>query len=134
VASVSEKQKITASISSAASLSAKINVGGTVEVPLPWVAISTEQPSADSEAIIWVNPADSEFVLRLLVDGEWEAVPAIQGEKGDKGDQGIQGPVGPQGEKGDSPVVGVDYFTDDDKQEIINTVLEKLPSAESVSV
>ena len=59
-----------------------------------------------------------------------------KGDKGDKGDTGVQGPrgytgaqgerglkgdIGPQGPKGDAgrtPVVGVDYFTEADKQEI----------------
>ena len=51
--------------------------------------------------------------------------------KGPQGDQGIQGPVGPQGiqgEKGDrgddgySPIRGTDYWTEEDKSEILNDV------------
>lgn len=42
-----------------------------------------------------------------------------------------RGEIGPQGEKGDTPEVGVDYFTEEDKQEIITQVapLVKIPSA-----
>lgn len=40
---------------------------------------------------------------------------------------------GAKGEKGDSPVVGVDYFTADDKQEIVADVLASLPNASGVS-
>ncbi len=69
----------------------------------------------------------------------------IQGEKGDKGEQGYQGPIGPKGlkgEKGDkgdrgadgySPVKGVDYYTDTEKenlvQEITNTVNKDINNA-----
>lgn len=39
-----------------------------------------------------------------------------------------------KGEKGDAPQKGVDYFTDADKEEIINSLLDMLPIAENVSV
>ena len=42
---------------------------------------------------------------------------AVKGEKGDKGDKG---------EKGDTPVKGVDYYTEADKQEIKDDVLDDL--------
>ena len=95
-----------------ASVTTKINVGGTVEVPLEWVVISTTQPAAESPAIIWVNPEDTTFTEYIKVDGEWRGVPGftgpvgpqgeqgIQGPKGDKGEQGIQGPKGDKGEDG----------------------------------
>ena len=47
--------------------------------------------------------------------------------KGDKGDTGAQGP------KGDSPVRGVDYWTDSDKAEIVADVLASIPVAEGGS-
>ncbi len=59
-----------------------------------------------------------------------------QGEKGDKGDTGEQGPqgeVGPKGDKGDKPVKGTDYFTDADKAEIVQTVLNQIPSGDNTS-
>ena len=40
-------------------------------------------------------------------------IPAIKGDKGDPGK---------------SPVVGVDYFTDADKQEIVEAVLAAMPT------
>lgn len=42
----------------------------------------------------------------------------------------FDGPRGIQGEKGDPPVRGVDYWTDEDKQEIVDDVLGALPVAE----
>lgn len=70
-----------------------------------------------------------------------------QGPKGDKGDpftyedftqeqlqsligpQGLQGEPGqqgPQGEPGHTPIKGVDYWTEQDKQEIIQAVLDAI--------
>lgn len=60
----------------------------------------------------------------------------IQGEKGEKGETGAKGDKGETGEKGQdgkTPVKGVDYFTDADKQEIVQLVLNDLPSSEGVS-
>lgn len=48
-------------------------------------------------------------------------------EKGEKGKDGQNG------NDGKTPIKGTDYYTDADKQEIINLVLEALPSAEGVS-
>lgn len=65
-----------------------------------------------------------------------------KGDKGDTGDIGPQGPQGYQGEKGDTgekgadgytPQRGVDYWTEDDKGEIVNAVLNALPNYEEVA-
>lgn len=48
-------------------------------------------------------------------DGNISSVPAIKGDKGY------------------TPVKGIDYFTDADKQEIINAVLAALPNGDEVS-
>ena len=51
--------------------------------------------------------------------------------RGPEGPQGIQGEPGPAGT---TPTRGVDYWTNEDKTEIINSVLAALPAAEGVSV
>ena len=43
----------------------------------------------------------------------------IQGPIGQTGAQGEQGPAGPAGENGITPVKGVDYFTSEDKAEML---------------
>ena len=85
-----------------------------------------------------------------------EQLEALKGQKGDKGDPGIQGetgaqgPAGPKGdqgltgpkgdkgdpgEKGDTgaaghtPVLGVDYFTEKDKNELVNAILAALTAS-----
>ena len=95
--------------------------------------------------------------------GKYIPVPAMQGPQGPKGDTGATGPqgpkgdtgaTGPQGPKGDTgpagpkgdtgdvgpagpagytPVKGTDYFTEEDKTEMVNAVLAALPAAEGVS-
>lgn len=47
----------------------------------------------------------------------------VQGEKGETGEQGPQGEIGPKGEDGTTPVKGTDYFTEEDKNEIIEAVV-----------
>lgn len=62
--------------------------------------------------------------------------PGTPGEKGDQGIPGIQGEKGEPGEKGekgdkgDVPVKGVDYYTEEDKDEIINDVTEVISKNE----
>lgn len=46
--------------------------------------------------------------VRANPDAPWTAVPALVGPRGEKGNTGEQGP------KGDTPVKGVDYFTEED--------------------
>ena len=56
-----------------------------------------------------------------------------QGPQGPKGDKGDKGDVGPAGPAGHTPVKGTDYFTEEDKTEMVNAVLAALPAAEGVS-
>lgn len=53
-----------------------------------------------------------------------------QGEQGPAGADGAEGPQGPQGEQGPpgkTPIKGVDYWTEEDKQQIIQDVIAELP-------
>ena len=65
-----------------------------------------------------------------------------RGEKGDRGEKGATGATGatgstgargPKGDDGYSPVRGKDYWTNNDKDEIVDAVLEALPAAEDYS-
>ena len=55
-----------------------------------------------------------------------------QGIQGPKGDTGDVGPQGPAGQNGYTPQKGIDYFTEADKQELVQDVLNALPNAEEV--
>ena len=51
------------------------------------------------------------------------------GPQGPKGDTGPAGPKGDKGDKGDNtPVKGIDYWTSEDKQEIVQDVLDAMPT------
>ena len=51
-----------------------------------------------------------------------QGVQGIQGERGIQGPQGIQGDKGDKGDPGHTPVRGVDYYTEDDKQELLEEI------------
>ncbi len=53
-------------------------------------------------------------------------VQGIQGPQGEKGDTGEKGEKGADGKDGQTPVKGVDYFTEADKAEITNDVKNSL--------
>ena len=72
-------------------------------------------------------------------DLSWTAsksdMPAVEpvNIKGRQGDTGDTGPAGPAGADGYTPVKGVDYYTDADKDELVQAVMSALPAAEGVS-
>lgn len=45
--------------------------------------------------------------------------------RGPRGPQGLQGKPGPKGDKGDTPQKGIDYFTEEEKEEFKNAVVEE---------
>ena len=68
-----------------------------------------------------------------------QGIPGIQGKTGP---QGIQGARGPKGEKGDTgktgadgytPIKGLDYYTEDEKNELVAIILESMPNGDEVS-
>ena len=66
--------------------------------------------------------------------GETGATGAVgpQGPQGLQGPQGEQGPQGDPGEPGYTPAKGTDYYTEDDKQEMVKAVLKEIPDDEFV--
>ena len=64
-----------------------------------------------------------------------QGIQGVKGDKGDKGDQGIQGEKGDKGDQGDpgedgyTPVRGTDYWTAEDKAEIVADVENEFNSA-----
>lgn len=64
-----------------------------------------------------------------------------KGNKGEQGEAGPQGPIGPQGEPGPegpagadgyTPIKGIDYFTEDEKNEIIEAAKADTNSASDI--
>ena len=97
----------------------------------------------------------SNSILNIKKDGEWVEIPALKGKDGvtpnltigtvetlPSGSDATATITGdkenpllnlgiPKGADSYTPVRGTDYWTDDDKIEIVNDVLELLPRAES---
>nr|DAU02316.1 MAG TPA: BppU domain protein [Caudoviricetes sp.] len=79
------------------------------------------------------------------VNSKWVnngALQGAQGEQGIQGEQGVQGIQGPagadgkdgvDGKDGKTPVVGVDYFTASDKEEMVNSVYTLITNGDTAS-
>lgn len=70
--------------------------------------------------------------MQKFADGASYQIVTPKGDKGDRGAQGIQGIQGiqgPRGEKGDTPVKGVDYFTEADIDDVAESVAKKIKGA-----
>ncbi len=58
---------------------------------------------------------------------------SAKGIKGDTGAKGDKGDTGAKGADGKTPVKGTDYFTEADKQELVNAVIAALPNGNGVA-
>lgn len=67
------------------------------------------------------------------VIGTTDTGVSAKGIKGDTGPQGAQGLQGAKGADGKTPVKGTDYFTEADKQELVNAVIAALPNGNGVA-
>lgn len=77
--------------------------------------------------------AISEDELGAAVDMALAEAKASGAFDGAPGKQGEPGKNGAPGEPGKTPVKGVDYYTEDDKSEMVAAVLAALPSGDEVS-
>lgn len=66
--------------------------------------------------------ADGTMTFEDLTEEQREQLRGPQGIQGPQGDIGPIGPEGPQGEPGHTPERGVDYWTEEDKAEIIASI------------
>lgn len=79
-------------------------------------------------------------------NGVVHEIVALKGEKGDKGADGtvafdeltdaqkamLKGEKGDAGDNGYTPQRGVDYYTEDDKNEMVSLVISALPNGDEV--
>lgn len=97
-------------------------VGNTVGTTLP-------KPNLDQ-----TDPTKGDYIL-----GDRSFTKGDKGDKGDPGDRGpqgnpgIQGEPGPAGADGKTPVKGTDYYTEEDKVEMVEMVLDSIPRVTKVS-
>lgn len=115
-----------------------------VEAPVQSVNGQTgtvELTAADVGAISKndLQEATNAVLAQAKASGEFDGADGAPGPQGPQGPQGEPGPVGPKGDTGATgdpgytPVKGTDYFTAEDKTELVNAVLAALPAAEGVS-
>lgn len=114
-----------------------------VEAPVQSVNGQTgtvELTAADVGAISKndLQEATNAVLAQAKASGEFDGADGAPGPQGSQGPQGEPGPVGPKGDTGATgdpgytPVKGTDYFTAEDKTELVNAVLAALPAAEGV--
>lgn len=122
----------------------KITGHNTINYFYYWRLVSGESSSTSSSAVSpTINVTEIDGGHRVVVtdvNGEniFVVMDGAKGEKGDKGDTGatgVAGSAGEKGEKGDkgddgyTPVKGTDYFTEEDKAEIVQAVVEEMGTA-----
>lgn len=111
--------------------------------PTPDVVAQIQQAAANAEAMARAVREDAELGKFKGEKGDTGATGA-QGPVGPQGIKGETGPAGPQGEKGETgpagdsgpagytPQRGTDYWTEEDKAEIVSQVLAALPDGSEV--
>ena len=118
---------------------------------------------AGSGREIELQVAEGFIQWRHKGDEEWNnliSIDSLKGPKGEKGEQGERGPQGVQGPKGETgpqgpigeqglqglpgrdgkngadgytPIKGTDYYTKEDKEELIIEVLKRIPNGNEVA-
>lgn len=100
--------------------------------PMPGmeVAVNADVPSAKVE--ISVQEDGGYYTPSVSEGGELRWIPSSTGMPA-VAPANVRGPAGADGQDGHTPVKGVDYFTDADKNELVQAVLIALPAAEGGS-
>lgn len=106
-------------------------------------AAVTNPESGDAYGVGSTDPYD--IYIWDGVNSKWVnngALQGAQGEQGIQGEQGVQGIQGPagadgkdgvDGKDGKTPVVGVDYFTEADKTDMVNSVYALITNGDTAS-
>ena len=97
-------------------------VGNTVGTTMP-------KPNLDQ-----TDPTKGDYILgnRSFTKGD-KGDKGDPGDRGPQGDPGIQGEPGPAGADGYTPVKGTDYYTEEDKVEMVEMVLDSIPKVSKVT-
>jgi hypothetical protein len=97
-------------------------VGNTVGTTLP-------KPNLDQ-----TDPTKGDYVFgdRSFTKGD-KGDKGDQGDRGPQGEPGIPGEPGPAGADGYTPVKGTDYYTEEDKEEMVDMVLDSIPKVGKVT-
>lgn len=82
---------------------------------------------AGKDGTTFIPSVSTDGMLSWTNNGGLENPPAIN-IKGEKGDKGDTGPQGDPGADGYTPVKGTDYWTEEDKAEIVADTLAAFPT------
>lgn len=99
--------------------------------------------SVDENGDLWLHYPDNTDAPGISLNEKGELIISVANDEGmnfnvgkvvgEQGPQGIQGETGEAGKDGYTPVKGVDYFTGEEKAELVNAVLAALPDGDEVS-
>lgn len=84
----------------------------------------------DISGIDLTGYATESFVAEAIATIELKEGP--QGPQGEPGQDGLPGEKGEPGEDGYTPIKGVDYYTEEEKQALIEEILEQIPAGEAL--
>ena len=84
-----------------------------------------EDLTEDQKESLKGNPGDSAYDIWLDNGYEGTEQEFLEWIKGDPGGQGEKGE---KGDKGDTPIKGQDYFTEEDKKELVDSVISSFPT------
>lgn len=99
-----------------------------------WISPSTIEPTPTEikvgDYIISTVNGKLAIVTNVGSSVEVKYLMTLKGDEGDPGQNGAIGPQGPAGTDGKTPVKGTDYFTETDKSEMVQSVIDSLPEEE----
>ena len=106
--------------------------GNVIEIPA--IVGAKGDTGASIQNIVFKESNDTGNVYTIhLSDGtsyDFTAPAGKDGSNGSNGKDGTDGSDGKDGADGKTPVKGTDYWTEEDKTEMVNAVLAALPAAE----
>lgn len=100
---------------------------GTVAIPTFYAKVNEVRDATDPSGDESTNPTLPVYAQLAERVEALEKGGGGSGGVGPQGPQGEPGPAGPQGEPGYTPVKYVDYWTKEDKAEMVSDVLAALP-------
>lgn len=92
-------------------------------------ALTTEEGGGGTNGYTFTPAVSADGIISWTNDGGLENPEPVN----IKGPQGIQGAQGLTGAAGKTPVKGTDYFTEADKAELVQDVLDALPDGDEVA-
>lgn len=150
---IEAKETLSGSISGSSSLNGNINtshsLNGNLDVGVFYSDVDNYEELENKPQINGIELIGNKTLEELGIKQEYTANDVtfedgatfqekynsgeLKGEQGIQGIQGIAGKDGTNGKDGYTPIKGTDYYTEADKQEMVQLVLNSLPNSNEVS-